>query len=112
MDNWITVCSREDLVPHTGICAKVKDQQVAIFYCQRSETLYAISNYDPIGMANVISRGIIGSIQGEPCVASPLYKQHFNLKTGICVEEPTYQLMCFKIRTLDDQVQIQLPLVA
>ena len=39
--------------------------------------LYAIGNYDPAGDANVLSRGIIGSVNGQTVVASPLYKHHF-----------------------------------
>ncbi|MEZ9856599.1 nitrite reductase (NAD(P)H) small subunit, partial [Vibrio breoganii] len=49
MENWTTVCSTSDLTPNGGICAKVDDNQVAIFYCKRSDTLYGLSNYDPIG---------------------------------------------------------------
>ncbi|CAH0525542.1 nitrite reductase small subunit NirD [Vibrio hippocampi] len=106
MSDWITVCAKTDLVPQTGVCAKFDEQQVAIFYCQRSESLYALCNYDPFGKAYVMSRGIMGSIEGEPCVASPLYKQHFNLKTGECFEDPTLSLKCFDVRVVDDQVQL------
>ncbi len=31
MENWTTVCSTRDLTPNGGICAKVDDNQVAIF---------------------------------------------------------------------------------
>lgn len=112
MDNWLTVCTTQDLVPHTGICAKVEGSQVAIFYCARSDELYALSNYDPIGRANVMSRGIMGSIQGEPCVASPLYKQHFNLNTGICLEDPQHKLDRFEVRVVGENVQVQLLMAA
>ena len=78
MENWTTVCSQEDLTPNAGVCAKVADHQVAIFYCKRSDKIYGLSNFDPIGKANVMSRGIIGSLSGEPYVASPLYKQHYH----------------------------------
>lgn len=108
MKNWITVCSTEDLSPNMGVCAKVLEKQVAIFYCGRSSKLYALSNLDPFSGANVISRGIIGSLNDEPCVASPLYKQHFNLETGICLEEPQYQLTTYPVRLNDNEIQVQL----
>ncbi len=108
MTNWQTVCSKEDLVPHTGVCAKVGEQQVALFYCERTNGLYAISNYDPIGKANVLSRGMMGSIAGEPCVASPLYKQHFHLETGICVEDPGQQVHTYAVREQGSNIQISL----
>lgn len=106
MSEWVTVCTKSDLIPQTGVCAKLVDQQVAIFYCKRSDSLYALCNYDPIGKAYVMSRGIMGSIEGEPCVASPLYKQHFNLKTGQCIENPTQSLKRFAVRVVGEEVQL------
>lgn len=83
------ICKKEDLVPNSGVCALWKNQQIAIFYLPESEpSIYVISNWDPIGEAEVLSRGILGDINGAPVVASPLYKQHFDLTTGICIEDP------------------------
>ncbi len=107
MSNWQTICDLEDIPPNVGICALVEDEQVAIFRCTRSSSLYAISNYDPIGKANVMSRGIIGSLGGEPVVASPLYKQHFNLTTGQCIENPDVAVYIYPVREQDGKVQIQ-----
>ncbi|MCW8334287.1 nitrite reductase small subunit NirD [Vibrio sp. SCSIO 43135] len=109
MENWLTICHTQDLVPNTGVCAEIAQQQVAIFYCERNAKLYALSNYDPIGKANVMSRGIIGSIEGQPCVASPLYKQHFNLETGVCLEEPEFQLTPYSVREQGGVIQVQVP---
>lgn len=109
MDNWKTICSAEELTPNAGNCALIFDQQVAIFNCQRTQSLYAVSNYDPIGKANIISRGIIGSIDNEPYVASPLYKQHFHLRTGQCLEDPEITIATFPIRSFEGEIQVQLP---
>ena len=87
MTDWTNICSLEDLVPDTGVCALVEGKQVAIFRFGDDETVYAISNYDPFGKANVLSRGILGSIGERPVVASPLYKQHFDLTSGECLED-------------------------
>lgn len=106
MKDWLTVCSMDDLVPQTGVCAKVNEDQVAIFYCERNEQLYALSNYDPAGKANVLSRGIIGSIEGAPYVASPLYKHHFHLADGSCLEDPALQVKTYGVRTREGQVQV------
>lgn len=104
---WVSVCKASDLTPNTGVCALVNGKQVAIFHCQRSGNLYAIDNFDPLGKANILSRGIIGSIEGEPYVASPLYKQHFHLRTGACLEEPEIQIPTYSIRTIEGEVQVQ-----
>jgi len=107
MSDWKTICHQDDLIPDTGLCALFDDEQVAIFYCGGNQSLYALSNFDPIGDANVLSRGIVGSIGDEVVVASPLYKQHFNLKTGKCLELPEYTLKTYPIRMNDGEIQLQ-----
>lgn len=105
--NWIQVCSEKDLLNDTGVCAKVNNQQIAIFKSGKLNELFAISNYDPIGEANVLSRGIIGSIGEQIVVASPLYKEHYNLHTGICVEKPEYAVQVYPVKIENGVVQIQ-----
>ena len=103
----MVVCNTSDLIENSGICALVDDQQVAIFYLPRTEQkIFAVSNWDPIGKANVISRGIVGDIKGTVVVASPLYKHHFNLQTGACLEDATCKLDTFNIKIDDDKVII------
>ncbi len=104
---WISVCELDDILPDTGVCALVNKQQVAIFRSRRLEQLFAVGNYDPIGEANVLSRGIIGSLGDEVVIASPLYKEHYNLRTGECVEKPEYQIPVYAVRVEDGLVQIQ-----
>ena len=106
-NNWVTVCSAADMTPDTGVCALLGGEQVAIFQESQSAEIYAISNFDPIGEANVLSRGIIGSIGDEIVVASPLYKQHFSLKTGACIEETDYRVKTYSVRVHEGKVQLQ-----
>lgn len=101
--SWETVCNIEDLPNNAGIAALIEGQQIAIFNI--SGELYAIENFDPVGKANVLSRGILGLIKGELCVASPLYKQHFSLTTGQCLEEAV-SVKCYAIRCVDGSVEI------
>ena len=65
---WHYVCETNDLVTNSGVCALVDSQQVAIFSLKiNGETqVFAISNYDPIGKANVLYRGLLGSIGTIP----------------------------------------------
>ncbi|HEY5716788.1 MAG TPA: nitrite reductase small subunit NirD [Psychromonas sp.] len=107
MSQWTKICKFQDLTPNTGICALFEQEHVAIFYCQRSEQLYAVSNFDPIANASVLSRGIMASLQGEIYVASPLYKQHFNLQTGLCLEAPEHQLKTYLVRKENDEIQLK-----
>jgi len=105
--NWIGVCFEDDLFEDTGVCAKVADKQIAIFKSRRLKQIFAVSNYDPIGEANVLSRGIIGSIGEAVVVASPLYKEHFNLATGECLEKPEFKLTVYPVKIEKGQVQVQ-----
>jgi NAD(P)H-dependent nitrite reductase small subunit len=108
MVQWQDVCSIDDLQPDSGVCALVDGQQVALFYMPKESAVYAINNYDPFGHANVLSRGLIGDINGQPIVASPLYKQHFNLQTGICLEDETVIIPTYAVRMENGSVQISM----
>jgi NAD(P)H-dependent nitrite reductase small subunit len=106
MSNWLDICSVDDLQPNSGVCALVDGQQVAIFYMPAEQAVFAIGNYDPIGKAYVLSRGMIGDISGVPVVASPLYKQHYDLKTGQCLEDDSVKVNAYNIRISGDRVEI------
>lgn len=106
--HWQSVCTRKDLVPGSGVCALLGQEQVALFFLPGEEQeVYAISNRDPIGGANVLSRGIVGDIGGKLVVASPLYKQHFDLSSGQCLEEGTVCIEVYEVRLDGDQVLIK-----
>ncbi len=108
MSLWIDVCSKDDLQPDSGICALVEDKQVAIFYLPKQDKVYALNNYDPFGMANVLSRGLIGDMNGEPMIASPLFKQHFSLKTGLCLDDENVKIDTYAIRIENDRVEVNI----
>jgi nitrite reductase (NADH) small subunit len=107
-NHWKSICAKSDLTPNTGACALLEGEQVAIFWEARADRLFAVSNYDPIGEANVISRGIIGSQGDQFVVASPLYKQHFCLATGACLEQGKPGLKTYPIRECDGEIQLHL----
>ena len=103
---WLDICSVEDLVLNSGICALVELQQIAVFSVMQSDTLsvYGLGNYDPFGDANVLYRGILGSTGDTIFVASPLYKQHFCLQTGTCLDNPAYAVPIYPCKILDGRV--------
>lgn len=103
---WQPVCALEDIWPNTGVCALVEGRQVAIFRMQ-DNMLYAIDNHDPHSGANVLSRGIVGDLGGEPVVASPIYKHHYQLRTGVCVEDADTRLDIYPVELRDGAVWVQ-----
>jgi len=105
--NWREVCKKQDLVEGSGVCALVAGEQVALFYLPKEEpVIYALHNRDPIGKANVLSRGLVGDVGGTLVVASPLYKQHFALQTGACLEDDSQQVAVYAVRLDGDSVLI------
>ncbi|PWK45736.1 nitrite reductase (NADH) small subunit [Pseudomonas sp. OV226] len=107
-DVWQTVCEHQDLVSNSGIVVWLDGAQVALFYLPTAhgKTLYAIDNHDPQSGANVIGRGLIGSIKGDLVVASPIYKQHFRLEDGSCLEYPQQRLRVWPVRLNGDVVEV------
>jgi nitrite reductase (NADH) small subunit len=105
---WRTVCSRDDLVSHSGVVVWLEGAQIALFYLPGGEgaQLYAVDNRDPKSGVNVIGRGLIGSIKGDLVIASPLYKQHFRLNDGSCLEYPEQRLRVWPVRFEGEDVQI------
>ncbi|MFE3771493.1 nitrite reductase small subunit NirD [Streptomyces sp. NPDC057579] len=98
-DAWFTVCGLNDLTPGRGVAALLPDgRQVAVFR-DRAGRLYGIDNRDPFGGAAVLSRGLTGTHQGRPFVASPLLKQRFDLETGDCLDDPAVSVPAYRVRT-------------
>ena len=113
-----TICKLDDIIPEAGVCALVSteagDKQVAIFRTKEDE-LFAIDNFDPFSNANVLSRGLIGGTvvtneDGKETdvlyVASPIYKQRFNLATGQCLDDETVKLGSYEVSLDGDTVMV------
>jgi nitrite reductase (NADH) small subunit len=109
---WVDICSLSEITPNTGVCALVEGQQVAIFRVGLETDVFAISNYDPFSKAFVLSRGIVGDRNGIAKVASPIYKQNFNLVTGQCLDDETVSVPTFQVRVAEDRVQVGVEKVA
>lgn len=107
--SWRALCSRRDLVANSGVVAWVDGEQVALFHLPDTETgeqVFAIANKDPKSGANVIGRGILGQLKGDLVIASPLYKQHFRLADGTCLEYPEQRLRVWPVRLNGDAVEV------
>ena len=106
---WVVVCAVDDIIDGVGVCALIGGRQVAVFRLLDGGLYYAIDNHDPFSAANVLSRGVVGDLKGQPVVASPIYKQHFNLQTGQCLEDESVSLDIFEVRVVDGMLQILVP---
>lgn len=106
---WTTACPLDRIPIDRGVAAWVGGVAVAIFRLSpfsegtavASEELYAVSHVDPATGSPVMARGLVGS-SGKPpveipTVASPLLKQRYNLRTGVCLDDPELRLDVFDV---------------
>lgn len=103
--NWTPICPLQDILPNTGVGALIDGHQAAIFRLD-DDQVFAIDNFDPHSRANVLSRGIVGDLGGELVVASPVYKQHYRLRDGVCLENPEHSVSAHHTRIRDGVVEV------
>ncbi|SBW17361.1 nitrite reductase small subunit NirD [Protofrankia symbiont of Coriaria ruscifolia] len=104
-ESWTDVCAFDDLLADRGTAAFVHGTQVALFRLGDGK-LFAIGNHDPVGGANVLARGLVGSRGDRPVVFSPLHKQAFDLATGVCLDADGMAIPTYPIRIRDGRVEV------
>ncbi|WP_249979128.1 nitrite reductase small subunit NirD [Vreelandella olivaria] len=109
---WQLLCTKADLVAFSGVAAWLETSegaaQVALFYLPGyGNELYAVDHFDPFSNAYVIARGIVGDLKGQPVIASPLYKQHFRLEDGQCLEDDSVRLRTWRVSFKGNEVWIE-----
>ena len=103
--SWTAVCRLDDLVPGRGSCVLFDGCDVALFRLPDGR-LYAVDDLDPYCGVPVLSRGIVGSRGETDVVFSPMYKQAFDLATGIAVDEPEVRILTYPARVVDGVVEL------
>lgn len=103
---WVDVCAVEDLDLDRGAAALIAGEPVAVFRCSPDGALFAIGNIDPYSDASVLARGIVGSIGDRRVVASPVYKNRFDLETGVALEDPGVRVAVHQVEIADGRVRV------
>jgi len=109
MTAWHDVCAFGEIEPDRGVCALVGEHQIALFHVSSCGEVLAVSNHDPFSGANVISRGIVGTQDDAPIVASPVYKHRFDLRSGLSLEDAGVALPVYPVRVTGDRVEVAIP---
>ena len=109
MTRWHDVCGMAEIDPDRGVCALVEGAQVAIFRLSVSDEMHAVSNHDPFSGASVLSRGIVGTSADAPVVTSPVFKNKFDLRTGVSLDDPAVALAVYDVRVVGDRVEVGIP---
>ena len=103
---WTRVCALTDLTPDRGVAALIDDEPIAVFRLGTSDDVVAIGNIDPFSGASVLSRGIVGSKGDVVTVASPIYKQRFDLRSGACLDDPSVRVRTHDARVVDGWIEV------
>lgn len=106
--DWSAVCRLEQIEVEGGVTALVDGAAVAIFRTHDGN-VYAMSNYDPWAHASVLARGIVGTRGDVPVVASPMYKQVFDLRTGQCLDDAAVRVQTYDVRVEEGTVLVGPP---
>ncbi|MGY0486677.1 nitrite reductase small subunit NirD [Streptomyces sp. WG-D5] len=94
----LVVCEQDRLDSGRGVAVLLPDGSQAAVFRDRAGRVYAIDNTDPFTGASVLSRGLLGSADGRPFVASPLLKQRFDLETGRCLDDEEVTVRTYAVR--------------
>ena len=105
---WVAICPVERLLPGRGVTALVAGRPVAVFVLSDG-SVAALDDRDPFSGACVLSRGIVGDVAGQATVASPVYKQRFDLRTGQCLDDEAVTVQVWPARIHDGHIEIGLP---
>ena len=103
--SWYAICTIDRLTADRGVAALVDGDEVAVFLLSTGE-LFAVDNADPFSGAAVLARGLVGETAGVPFVASPVYKQRFDLRTGACLDDAEVAIATWRVRASGDVIEV------
>lgn len=121
MSEMIEICEVSALTPERGSAALLPDgTQIAVFLLDDG-SVHAVQQHDPYSGANILSRGLVGTHQipaeGEdpataplvPTVASPMYKQVWNMDTGEVIDAvggEKHPIAVYDVEVADGRVRV------
>ena len=103
---WFKAAPAKAFPENGGACVKYNDQQIAVFNFSRRGEWFACQNLCPHKMQMILSRGMIGSVDGEPKVACPYHKRTFSLRTGECLNAEECSITTYPVKVEDGFVFI------
>lgn len=111
---WLKACHVDDLVINSGVCVLLNEQAIALYAqtnyvgkdADATLNVFALSNIDPVTQASVLSRGLLGSTGDTLFVASPIYKERYNLETGECIDNDDLSVQSYPTKIVDAFVYI------
>ncbi|MEM7142141.1 MAG: nitrite reductase small subunit NirD [Actinomycetota bacterium] len=112
LDVWVEIADVEQVPVDRGVAALVGGVAVAIFRLRATDTepesWFCIQHADPVTGSPVLARGLVGSRGDVPTVASPIYKERYDLRTGVGLDDPTQVLRTHEVRVAHGVVSVRL----
>ena len=108
VQGWVALCDLSAIPANAGMAARLANRQIALFHLpDHPQQVFALSNHEPDSDANVLARGLVGDVKGEPVVISPLYKQRFRLHDGRSVDDAQLALSVWPVKVENGRVWVQ-----
>ncbi|MGA8993101.1 MAG: nitrite reductase small subunit NirD [Nocardioidaceae bacterium] len=104
-ETWTPVCALDQLPVERGVTALVRGHAVAVFLVPDG-SVYVLGNHDPFSRSTVLGRGIVGSRDDIPFVASPSSRRAFDLRSGVCLDEPGMSVPAYAVKVVDGVVHV------
>ena len=102
MTDFVSVAKVAEIPPGTGRTVEVKGIWIALFNVDG--IFYAVDNTCPHA-GGPLGEGKLA----EAIVECPWHGWRFDLRTGMRVGNPNFEVPCCQVRIVDEQVQIALP---
>lgn len=106
---WVNVGTVADFPHNGGATIKYGKVQIAVFNFSSRGTWYASQQMCPHKKAFVLSRGIIGDVDGVAKIACPLHKKTFALESGACLSGDDDAIQVFAVKVEGKKVYLKLP---
>ncbi|MBL7697760.1 MAG: nitrite reductase small subunit NirD [Chitinophagaceae bacterium] len=105
--NWFAACNVDDVPSDGGVCVKYMSEQIALFRFERRNEWHASQNKCPHRQQMAISRGMLGSANGEAKIACPFHKKTFSLIDGRCLNsDEALQIAIYPVKVENNIVYI------
>lgn len=104
---WFFACNTTDVPQNGGVCVKYGNEQIALFHFTHRNEWFASANQCPHRQQMALSRGMLGSHNGEPKVACPFHKKTFALTDGRCLNsDEGFTIRTYPVKVEGDKVFI------
>ncbi|PIL30050.1 hypothetical protein GSI_07962 [Ganoderma sinense ZZ0214-1] len=111
---WRKLATVQDLIPNangtTSAAVRYGDSQIAIYHVPQ-KGYFATQQMCPHRRAFVLDHGIVGDdpASGSLYISCPMHKRNFSLTTGECINDDSYGIVTFEVKTEGEAVLLLLP---